>query len=107
MNSLISNKAVEKDIRDWLSQNGYIGNSAKFDELELHAIKRPGWHQVFRFQLSGLTAERQSVQLYGAMQSDERYGQLAIVVHEDLAVRDAQLADWSDGLITQRRHRMN
>ena len=105
MRSLIGNKSAVKDIRDWLSQNGYCGKSAKFAEVELHAIKRPGWLQVFRFELQGLTAEHRSVQLFGAIHSDERYGQPEIVVHEDLAARDAQLAQWSEGLITQRRHR--
>ena len=105
MRSFIGNKSAEKDIRDWLSQNGYCGKSAKFTEIELHAIKRPGWLQVFRFELRGLTAEYQNVQLFGAMRSDERYGQPTIVVREDLASRDTQLAEWSEGLITQRRHR--
>jgi len=45
------------------------------------------------------------VQLFGAMWSDERYRRPKIMVHEDLAVRDAQLIEWSEGLITQRRHR--
>ena len=45
----IGNKSAEKDIRDWLAENGYLGKSAKFGEIELHAIKRPGWRQIFRF----------------------------------------------------------
>ena len=105
MLSLVGNKVVEKDIRDWLSQNGYNGKSAKFTEIELHAIKRPGWLQIFRFGLEHLTAENLKVQLFGSMYSDERYGQPKIVVYEDLAARDAKLAEWSQGLITQRRHR--
>lgn len=105
MKPLFGNKCAEKDIRDWLSENGYIGRSAKFSEIELHAIKRPGWLQIFRFELQGLTATNQSVQLFGAMNSDERYGPPKIVVFEDLAMRDTQLAEWSEGLITQRRHR--
>lgn len=105
MKSLIGNKSAEKDIRDWLSQNGYCGKSAKFAEIELHAIKRPGWLQVFRFDVQGLTVKHVSVQLFGAMRSDERYGQPTIVVHNELVARDDQLAQWSDGLITQRRHR--
>ncbi|TWU32013.1 hypothetical protein Poly41_59010 [Novipirellula artificiosorum] len=105
MKPLIGNRSAEKDIRDWLAENGYCGRSAKFDEIELHAVKRPGWLQVFRFSFRGFTVEQQPVQLLGAMRSDERYGPPKIVVHEDLASRDMQLAEWSEGLITQRRHR--
>jgi len=79
MRSLIGNKASEKDIRDWLSENGFLGGSAKFTEIELHAIKRPGWLQIFRFEFSGLTKDSERVKLYGAMRSDERYGKSLIV----------------------------
>ncbi len=105
MKSLIGNKSAEKDIRDWLISNGHFRKSAKFAEIELHAIKRPGWLQIFRFHFMSVTAENESLQLFGAMRSDERYGKPNIVIHEDVATRDAQLAEWSEGLITQRRRR--
>lgn len=105
MRSPIGNKSAEKDIRDWLTRNGYQGNSARFNEIELHAIKRPGWLQIFRFDFSVLTAEDEGVQLFGAMRTDERYGKPQIAVNPDVNLRDAQLAEWSMGLITLRQHR--
>ena len=105
MKALIGNKASEKDIRDWLSHNGFNGTTAQFKEIELHAIQRPGWLQIFRFEFEGFSAKNHKVHLYGAMHSDERHGPPQIVVHEDEALRDAQLANWSEGLITLRRHR--
>lgn len=45
----ISNRSTESDVRTWLNQNGFSGKTAKFDLLELHAIQRPGWIQVFKF----------------------------------------------------------
>ncbi|MDA7918480.1 hypothetical protein N9X53_07275 [Mariniblastus sp.] len=45
----ISNRSTEADVRSWLNDNGFVGKTAKFEELELHAIQRPGWVQVFRF----------------------------------------------------------
>jgi hypothetical protein len=74
-------------------------------ELELHAIKRPGWLQVFRFEVFCKTAAGDNTQLFGAMRSDERFGDPEIQVDRELAVRDKQLAIWSAGLITQKRHR--
>jgi hypothetical protein len=45
----ISNRSTEKDVRDWLDNNGFAGKTAKLNEFELHAIQRPGWIQVFKF----------------------------------------------------------
>lgn len=45
----ISNRSTEADLRTWLNENGFVGKTAKFGLLELHAIKRPGWVQVFKF----------------------------------------------------------
>ena len=47
----IGNRATEEDIRNWLDANGYVGRTARISDLELHAIKRPGWVQVFEFHL--------------------------------------------------------
>ncbi len=45
----ISNRSTEADVRTWLNENGFVGKTAKFNLLELHAIQRPGWVQVFKF----------------------------------------------------------
>lgn len=45
----IGNRVTEKDLREWLTQNGWYGRSAEIDHVELHAVRRPGWEQVFRF----------------------------------------------------------
>ena len=49
MAKLIRNRVTERDIRDWLQSNGYEGGSATLESVELYAIKRPGWEQLFRF----------------------------------------------------------
>ena len=69
----LRNKVTEKDIRDWLDQNGFRGNSARFEELELHAISRSGWIQLFRFCLSVNPIEGEGrTHLYGSVLDDER-----------------------------------
>lgn len=45
------NRVTEKDIRNWLTRNGGEGRTAKIVDLELFAIERPGWKQVFRFRV--------------------------------------------------------
>lgn len=46
---IFGNRVTEKDIRNWLDENGFFGRAARISDLELHAIKRPGWKQLFRF----------------------------------------------------------
>ena len=106
LNSLVQNRTAEKDIRDWLTKRGYSGNSAKFGEVELHAIGRPGWVQVFRFDVTTMiVAEQNREHLFGAMRDDERYGPPKIVVFKHASERDEQLASWSENLIVHRRWR--
>ena len=103
--SLIGNKSAEKDIRSLLTQQGYNGKSAEFAEIELHAIQRPGWLQVFRFEAHWSNDNGDLKQLFGALRSDERYADAQFFVDERMDVRDEQLAIWALGLITQKRHR--
>lgn len=80
MSNLIRNKVTERDIRDWLNENGYDGGSAVLESVDLYAIKRPGWKQLFRFvgkirrkakaNSSDETPDRQSV--WGVVLNDER-----------------------------------
>jgi hypothetical protein len=88
----LRNRVTEKDLRVWLDHEGWFGRSAKIDSLELYAIKRPGWEQVFRFEIEAkkkpLEAESlspgdqplppetgehdQMVRRWGAIHDDER-----------------------------------
>ena len=43
LDRLIRNRGTEKDVRDYLDQQGWEGKFAQFDYLELFAIQRPGW----------------------------------------------------------------
>ena len=103
MKSLIGNKVAEKEIRDWLSENGYFGGSAEFRELELHAIQPQGWLQIFRFGVRAKCVEGAWHELYGAMRDDQRYGPPVIGVYEDVDERNAQLTAWSERLISSQR----
>ena len=101
--SLIGNKVAEKDLRDWLEANGYFGRSAAVAELELAAIRRPGWEQVFRFRVR---AKRQDGtgwdDLRGLIRDDERH-RTEVRLTATQAEFDAAFAEWSAGLIVPRR----
>lgn len=51
MAGIFKNRVTEKDVRLWLDQKGFYGRSAHITDLELHAIERPGWRQIFRFTM--------------------------------------------------------
>lgn len=95
LKDLIGNKTAEKDIRDWLSQNNWYGNSAKFIELELHAIQPPGWLQVFRFTVNAKATSDQRGKLFGVLRDDERFRRIEIEVFEDEPARNERLQEWS------------
>lgn len=105
LNFLLKNGSAEQDIRDWLSRNGYCGRTAQFAEVELHAIQRPGWVQVFRFQVIARDREHRPQSLAGAMRTDERYGPPQIAVYCDARQRNHQLEKWSTNLIIRRPQR--
>ena len=78
----IGNRVTEKDIRDWLDANGFVGTTARINDLELYAIERPGWVQVFEFQARlkaagqdrGFEAEVEPgwIERFGVVLDDER-----------------------------------
>ena len=100
--TLIVNKSAETDYR--LTQQGLNGKSAHITGVEMHASQRPEWLRVFRFEATFSTAQGDNTQLSAAMRSDEREGESQIQVDTKLSVRDEQLAIWSEGLITLKRH---
>lgn len=110
---MIGNRVTEKDIRDWLDQNGFVGRTAKIDDLELHAIQRPGWLQIFRFEATVLKrkadSENDSAEeydktfFYGAVRDDERERSHAertkVFLFDDREARQEKLDELSEGLL--------
>lgn len=119
MTAFFGNRVTEKDLRSWLTNNGYVGQFAKVDELELHAIKSPGWHQVFRFKIRVKRSQSKETEvaldgesnrgwmpMWGVIVDDERKRteEKTIVFAFDCPEDQQQkLAIESDGLIVPRR----
>ncbi len=99
---LIGNKVTEKDLRKWLNSHGYFGSSAEIQELELHAIQRPGWLQIFRFSIRVKHEQDGWQQMFGVLRDDERYRRLDIEMFDSLEQRQVVLDEWSQGLIVKR-----
>ncbi len=101
-NNLVGYRVTEKEILEWMAVNGYVTSAAKLSSVQLYALKRPGWVQVFRFQVEARDPGGQPRRLFGVLRSDERYGKPEILVFSTTVERDNQLRQWSKGLIVRR-----
>ena len=105
--ALIGNKILEHDLRAWLDSAGHYGRSAELEELELAAVQRPGWVQVFRFRVRAKHKDSGEWRtLRGLCRDDERAKRKADRTSYRLTTSDedhaAAFAEWSEGLITLR-----
>ncbi len=48
----VGDREMELSIRKRLTAAGYYGNTAKLTRVQLVALERPGWVQVYRFEYS-------------------------------------------------------
>lgn len=94
-------RVTEKEILDWMKGQGYSTSADKLSQVQLYALQRPGWVQVFRFHVEASDKRGPRV-YYGALRSDERYGEPEIKLFENQWERAHQLQEWSVGLIVRR-----
>lgn len=107
MKNVLRNRVTEKDVRSWLDNNGYYGNSAEIRDLNLYAVQRPGWLQIFRFEIR--VKSRQESQepwhdMFGAVRDDERRrgdNKTQVELFADAHGQQEKLDQWSQGLIAQ------
>jgi hypothetical protein len=101
---LIGNKVAEKDLRTWLEANGYFGRSAEVSELELVALRRPGWEQVFRFRVRAKRQDETGWEdLTGLFRDDERKSHFEARLSASDDDYAAAFAEWTEGMIVRQR----
>ena len=110
-NNWCGDHEMELEIRKHLNKNGYYGGTAKFKNVRLVAVQRPGWLQVFRFEA---TARRQAEEtdgpepdavyeeLFGLVRDDIRQKMTRVRVFHDPAQRRELYLRWSEDLIQLR-----
>lgn len=102
---------MEMKIRRHLSANGYFGETARLKRVRLVAVQRPGWLQVFRFDVTARVAhpEREAEpdppaeyhDLFGLVREDARRG-TAVRLFDCEEKRVELYREWADGLIQLR-----
>ncbi len=121
---------MEKAIRQHLSDQGYYGGSAKLRNVRLAAVQRPGWIQIYRFEVTARVAAAARTddgqsdspthppapavagddhpapavyhELFGLVREDHRYNQTSVRVFASAGQRLELFERWSDGLIQLR-----
>jgi hypothetical protein len=107
LKSLVRNRTTEKDVRAWLDQNGYYGTSATIEGLELHAVQRPGWLQIFSFQArvkSRDGSDQPWSDMFGVVKDDERKRgdqKTQVELFPTAGQQTDRLEQWSQGLISK------
>lgn len=94
------NKSTEKDLRDYLDNKGYFGRTAKFKKLKLKAVERPGWVQVFQFEVDAKRSEGDWETLFGSCRTDERSDLFDVEISADPTIAQQAFGEASKGLIT-------
>ncbi len=101
LKNLAKNRTTEKDIRQWLTANGYREAIATLTEVELHAVQRPGWLQIFRFRVSVNCGDSVD-ECFGVVRDDERLrgeSKTQIELFDSENLQQARLAVLSEELI--------
>ncbi|MCM2369291.1 hypothetical protein [Aporhodopirellula aestuarii] len=113
---------MEMSIRGHLTSNGYFGHTAKFEAVRLVAVQRPGWLQVYRFEVTARVNPDASAdgvaspdadtdaptpdplyhRLFGLVREDLRQNLSNVRVFEAESERKELFDRWSEGLICLR-----
>lgn len=117
-------REMELAIRSHLTNQGYFGRTAALRRVKLVAVERPGWVQVYRFEVTARLAPRPAAgtfvddddpddpddrpvyhELFGLVKEDARRGRPAIRVFRSGESRRELFDQWSDGLLQLRSRR--
>ena len=103
LTNLAKNRTTETDIRAWLTANGFEWKTGHIFDVELRAIQRPGWLQIFRFRVQ-VEVNGQQREYFGVVRDDERLrgaDKTQVRLFDSEALQEAELAELSEGLIVQ------
>jgi len=112
-NDWVGDKDTENSIRQRLQQEGYYGQTAELSNVRLVAIERPGWVQVYRFEVKarvklepaevdGPDPPAQYRNLCGLVLQDYRKSISDVRLFDHPDPRRTQFRSWAEGLIQLR-----
>ncbi|MEM9827885.1 MAG: hypothetical protein AAF958_14945 [Planctomycetota bacterium] len=113
----VGDHETEVAIRRHLSDNGYFGKTAKIQNYRLVAVQRPGWVQVYQFDVRARVRPENASEddvgpdtavyeeRFGLVKADTRGSKLRIRTFDDRQPREELLDEWAEDLLRLRRRR--
>lgn len=98
--NLNRNRSTEKDLREYLQKIGYYGRTARFQSLKLKAIERPGWVQVFQFEVEAKRVDGDWECLFGNCRTDERVDLFEVELAANQVEQEDAFVKTAEGMIT-------
>lgn len=101
--TVLGRNVIEADLRDYLTESGYYGRSAKFARLKLVAVERPGWLQVYDFHVRVKSVEGEWKKYFGLCRTDERHDIFEVQMFDTVAEQQQTFRSEAQGMITGER----
>ncbi len=102
----IGDRDMELAMRNALGRDGFQGHSARFKNVRLVAVQRPGWLQIYTYEASWNTETSEHSlgrTVLGLLRQDERFDRIQIRHFANYEARAQLLHQWADGLVQLRR----
>ncbi len=97
----LPNGAIERQIRRCLKQQGMVVGPRDVRDIELIAVERPGWKQIFRFVYDRPQEAGNKLPVVGICYDDHR-SHCKIALTNSPAEFEALLQDWGPEMIRRR-----
>jgi len=97
----LPNGGIEREIKRHLHKKGYQQGDYQLQGMELIAIERPGWKQIFEFLLVTRTPSGERIFQKGLIFDDHRRGS-RIQLTKNEAEFQQLFQEWSEGMIRRR-----
>ena len=72
LQGLAEREPIDPELQKFLTKSGYYGRTAKCLRWQLVGVQRPGWIQIFEFQLRAKRTNGEWEKPYGICRTDER-----------------------------------
>lgn len=96
----VGDSSLELAIRNEIRAQGLPSYRSRIRNCRLVAIQRPGWVQIYQFEVLTTDPSGESLALFGVARDDGRAKTL-VRLFADVQSRDEQQEGWSEGFISR------
>lgn len=100
----VGDSSLELAIRREIRAQRLPSHRSQIRNCRLVAIQRPGWVQVYQFEVETRDPSGESLRLFGIVRDDGRTRSV-VRLFVDEEARDEQREEWSEGLLVAGKRR--